>query len=680
MRHLQIFLLISFLTFFLSCQSENSPPLTGLEFSGLIAQAVSEEEIPVKRITELPPDDALFLAFKSADRGFTGTAVLLALHSRDNLEGLMRKRAAELVVRLNLTDRNYKDAEFQASRSAAEFPDEYFFKRAVCEAEYWQHKDRQVLDSIQVLRKLESDESDYELFLFEAVSSYRIKMDGWQDCWISMFYNVPASDFIRRAWDYLLADSEDAEELFKDSLLLINAKYMYSKGEYTESAELFRDYIEQSDNPDLSNSIIIDIENAFLRSGRKVNGAKVLESAAAAAEDEYITDCLFAAARLYRKAGWFRDAGRCMDSIIDAEGIENVSDRLLWYSLDIKARSDLTDAMKTAAVYSEHWESPEYFSDILDNMCTSLTGRRRWADVRNLALLMQEKGPDAVYDRARFITEKASSAGFLKPVEFQKPVKDLYYRILFGDSLEEFKAPVISGDIQNEAERFIAGLLDFGVADVLQEVKRYRESLSEGFVVKVSESLAAEGKPLDSIRAAYQYPGELSPAGYRALYPDVYRDEIESAAFQNDVPVQLLFAIVWKESGFEHDIVSRAGAVGLSQLMPSTAEDVAGRTGFAVNDLTNPEENLFLGSWYFNWLSGYAGNNAAAVLSYNGGPGRVKTWMRSYSDLPMELFYETIPVAETHDYGKKVVSAAVLYGMFYYKIPAEDTLKLFFSN
>ena len=197
-------------------------------------------------------------------------------------------------------------------------------------------------------------------------------------------------------------------------------------------------------------------------------------------------------------------------------------------------------------------------------------------------------------------------------------------------------------------------------------------------MIYCASATAEKGATLDSIRMMYQYNRELSPAGLMKLYPALYREEIERNAAANDIAPQLLFGLVWKESGFENEIVSRSGAVGLSQLMPSTAEDVARRIRSTVVDLTDPDENLAIGSWYLNWLRGYVGNTAAAVLSYNGGPGRVKGWIRQYSDLSDDLFYEIVPVAETYQYGKKVLTAAVLYGLLYYDVAPEQTLRMFF--
>ena len=55
-----------------------------------------------------------------------------------------------------------------------------------------------------------------------------------------------------------------------------------------------------------------------------------------------------------------------------------------------------------------------------------------------------------------------------------------------------------------------------------------------------------------------------------------------------------------------------------------------------------------------------------ALFAYNGGPTRVRRWQRAASDLPIDLFLETIPFLETRDYGRKVLSAAAFYGYLYY--------------
>ena len=92
---------------------------------------------------------------------------------------------------------------------------------------------------------------------------------------------------------------------------------------------------------------------------------------------------------------------------------------------------------------------------------------------------------------------------------------------------------------------------------------------------------------------------------------------IESAAFQAGVDPRLLAAVTWAESGFDPDAVSRAGAIGLTQLMPATA------AGLGV-DPTDPIQNLEGGARYLAWTIEEFGSVELGLAAYNAGPGAVR--------------------------------------------------------
>ncbi len=663
---------------FAGCRAEPPSVLSASQLDNILETSVSADNIPLKSITEIDPYDSFFLALKAYQNGFIEAALKLSQHCRENTSGFISAKAAELLISINMEIGEYAEAEFQASRAAAEYSDKYIFKRMILESAYWQHEDKYVFESLPELAGFTESSGDYELFLFKAVSAYRLGLDDWKTFWVELFLNVPASDYLRRGWDYLHLDYEDPSSEFPELKNLIEGKYLLSIGRVWKAAEYLGKFAENAD-PDMMNGIIInDIEKAFIRAGRRADGAALFEKISTQADDPF----MFAAARMYRRAGMYRAADRCMDKLIAGRGERKLLDRELWYSFDIKSHRNLGETMGYFDFYSSHWEEPEFFSDTIDNFCTTLVRNRRWRDIRELALKLEKTGPVSAYERFRYITETVAELKFIEPVNFSKPFTGLYYSLLSGHTPSLFKKSDRTVEYvyvpSNDEERYIGGFIRYDLDNLLDEVKKYRKYLSEGFFVLCAEEAVERGHNLDSIRIMYQFEGELSLAGYSALYPDLYSKQIETAARKNNVPVQLLFGLVWKESGFEREIVSRSGAVGLSQLMPSTAEDVARRNRRSVGDLTNPADNLFLGSWYLNWLNTYVGNTAAAVLSYNGGPGRVKRWIREYADLPMPLIYEVIPVAETHQYGKKVLTAAVLYGYIYYGIKPEQTLGLFF--
>lgn len=92
---------------------------------------------------------------------------------------------------------------------------------------------------------------------------------------------------------------------------------------------------------------------------------------------------------------------------------------------------------------------------------------------------------------------------------------------------------------------------------------------------------------------------------------------IEQAATDAGLDPRLLAAMVWQESGFQPDAISRSGAIGLSQLMPATAE------GLGV-DPTDPIANLEGGARYLAWTIREFGSLDLGLAAYNAGPGTVR--------------------------------------------------------
>ena len=156
---------------------------------------------------------------------------------------------------------------------------------------------------------------------------------------------------------------------------------------------------------------------------------------------------------------------------------------------------------------------------------------------------------------------------------------------------------------------------------------------------------------------------------WRVAYPAAYRGEVQRWAPPNGVPADLLLALMREESGLDPTVVSGAGAVGLTQLMLPTAQDVAkklklGRVRQA--DLMKPPLSIRLGATYFGGLlRRYDGSEALALAAYNVGDGPVKNWLRLRGTLPLDAFVEEIPVQETRGYVKRVLRSYAAYRFLY---------------
>ena len=140
-----------------------------------------------------------------------------------------------------------------------------------------------------------------------------------------------------------------------------------------------------------------------------------------------------------------------------------------------------------------------------------------------------------------------------------------------------------------------------------------------------------------------------------------FREAIQSASARHGVNPALLLAIAKQESRFSPGVRSIAGAVGVMQLMPSTASSIAGEP-LAEKELMQPSTNIILGAAYISSLLELWGGDAfLSVASYNAGPGTVSSWPPP-SDAPsIELWVEQIPYAETRFYTKKVLDNVLSY-------------------
>jgi soluble lytic murein transglycosylase-like protein len=146
----------------------------------------------------------------------------------------------------------------------------------------------------------------------------------------------------------------------------------------------------------------------------------------------------------------------------------------------------------------------------------------------------------------------------------------------------------------------------------------------------------------------------------------------------------LLFAIMRKESKFLANAESHAGARGLMQIMPITAEHVTGDRRYRhskvlLEELFEPEVNIDLGQTYIKGLMGSMkpkGNLMKFLAAYNAGPGNLNRWLRNvkFQDDPL-LFVESLPVPETRSYVEKVLASYWIYrARLGHKIPSLDAV------
>jgi soluble lytic murein transglycosylase len=162
------------------------------------------------------------------------------------------------------------------------------------------------------------------------------------------------------------------------------------------------------------------------------------------------------------------------------------------------------------------------------------------------------------------------------------------------------------------------------------------------------------------------YVEHMPPAVARRVYPLEHRAAIRAAAARNRLDPALVAGLIYVESGYREDAVSSEGAVGLMQVLPSTAREIAARTGgvrFRSADLGDPRVNIRYGSRYLRMLlDRYDGSRLDAVAAYNAGARNVDAWRRAAGG---RLTAADIEFAETRNYVAEVTRLAELYGRAY---------------
>ncbi|MFQ3574373.1 MAG: transglycosylase SLT domain-containing protein [Thermodesulfovibrionales bacterium] len=210
-------------------------------------------------------------------------------------------------------------------------------------------------------------------------------------------------------------------------------------------------------------------------------------------------------------------------------------------------------------------------------------------------------------------------------------------------------------------------------ADILFKIGLKTESIREAV-----HSVRHSGNTIKTISASsflnrignYRYSVNIiSKAPYSEeyhslLYPHVFADEISEASRHTGIDPLLIMAIIREESRYDTEARSIAGAIGLMQLMPSTAKNFQRISHVSFSDnrqLYNPRINIAIGTAYLKHLIKQFGSLPPSIAAYNAGEEPVNQWIKSGNYKGIDEFIEDIPYSETNNYVKKVLTSYFEY-------------------
>ena len=253
-----------------------------------------------------------------------------------------------------------------------------------------------------------------------------------------------------------------------------------------------------------------------------------------------------------------------------------------------------------------------------------------------------------------------------------------YYAVLLTEDGGTTFAPDLPEGPPLPVPEWLVG--ELGVLDLLEEAgleaaadahvaaMKARAADSEELQLRLAAALQEAGRTLDAIRLGLELRRNGRPwdlALVRVVYPFPYRELVTSRARELGLDPYLLAGLIRQESAFVPAIVSPAGAIGLTQVMPATGRQLArsvGPRGFRTEMLETPELNVHLGTRFLSDLfERYDGVVPLVLSAYNAGPTRANRWRRLPEAADPHRFTERIPFAETRGYVKNVTRNRALY-------------------
>ncbi len=207
-------------------------------------------------------------------------------------------------------------------------------------------------------------------------------------------------------------------------------------------------------------------------------------------------------------------------------------------------------------------------------------------------------------------------------------------------------------------------------ADAARASERWGKTLKDRLLVTAAHS--ASGDATQAHAAAQPWLSSLfksapSPDNtwlWRAAFPMPYTNLVRAETESRGLPTTLFYGHMQVESRYKPAVVSGADAIGLMQLLPSTAQSVAKGLGLSIDraSLKRPAQNIPLGASYLSGLlKRYQGQYPLAIAAYNAGTRRVDGWLSPGCPCALDRWVEEIPVAQTRNYVRRVVSAWARY-------------------
>ncbi|MFQ3590109.1 MAG: transglycosylase SLT domain-containing protein [Chloracidobacterium sp.] len=256
----------------------------------------------------------------------------------------------------------------------------------------------------------------------------------------------------------------------------------------------------------------------------------------------------------------------------------------------------------------------------------------------------------------------------------QHPVMRAVAGLPPAQPLPESIGPEGDAWLERASQLRIIGLMELSLNEM--EAARQTAPTSPKVALEIARVYRDLGQPNRAVQALQRahpdylaYQGdEISREEWEIFFPLREWETIQREAKANGLDPFIVAGLIRQESVFDANARSRANAIGLMQLLPSTGRLVANKKGagpITAEQLYNPQLNIVLGTSYLSDMRRQFGRYEYAFAAYNAGPGRVVNWLKTLPTDELDVWIDAIPITETRLYVQGVTRNAAHYRRLY---------------
>ena len=428
----------------------------------------------------------------------------------------------------------------------------------------------------------------------------------------------------------------------------------FSKGAYRNAEADFNEAFSQLKEPELIRESRLYIARCLSRAGDRTGAEREYNRYAREyPSDRKAAESLWINALNYERRGEFLKAAEEYQKVAQKKAPNDYRDRALfrtgfcWYKNDYLTKSS------------------RYFNDIKNQYPgTGLAFQAAFWEAKALEKLGKKEEARTIY------------TGLAQRNEQNYYVVIARDRIGFDSQFEQPEELLETVDIPDELRDVVEIGLIFGEPWGSRELQRQRrsssgskESIQELYGALIVTGLFEKAVQTADLLYNRYYYGSYNMDVLRALYPKHYSELLQDIPDAQRVEENLIFSIMRRESLFGLNAVSSTGAMGLMQLMPATANNLANSmnmTEFSIADVKKPDVNITLGIRNIRELmQRFRSNMPLVIAAYNAGDAVVRTWINRHGTKDMDEFIENIEYSETRVFVKEVLKNYYYYNQLY---------------